>query len=151
MEKSLIEKYLDRCYSPAEAGLLNPLTLAYIGDEVFSRYVRKFLVAQDISGVNRLTALSAQYVKAHAQAEMAKALEPILTEDEKDIIRRGRNAHSTPPKNADKMDYKYATGIEALMGYLELTGNIQRQKELMIIGLSVIEVQQEKTHRKFYK
>lgn len=139
MEKSVIADFLDRTYTEAEARAMNPLTLAYIGDGVFSDYIRKYLVAQGMANVNHLTKASIRYVKADAQARMVHTLMDQLTEGEQSIVRRGRNTRSTPPKNADKMDYRYATGLEALVGYLELTGNQRRLRELMVTGLEYLE------------
>ncbi|MDD4691629.1 Mini-ribonuclease 3 [Eubacterium aggregans] len=139
MEKSVIANFLDRTYTEAEARAMNPLTLAYIGDGVFSDYIRKYLVAQGMANVNHLTKASIRYVKADAQARMVHTLMDQLTEGEQSIVRRGRNTRSTPPKNADKMDYRYATGLEALVGYLELTGNQRRLRELMVTGLEYLE------------
>ncbi|MEG1432778.1 Mini-ribonuclease 3 [Eubacterium sp.] len=139
MEKSVIADFLDRTYTEAEARAMNPLTLAYIGDGVFSDYIRKYLVAQGMANVNHLTKASISYVKADAQARMVHTLMDQLTDEEQSIVRRGRNTRSTPPKNADKMDYRYATGLEALVGYLELTGNQHRLRELMVTGLEHLE------------
>ncbi|MGL6293268.1 Mini-ribonuclease 3 [Eubacterium aggregans] len=139
MEKSVIVDFLDRTYTEAEARAMNPLTLAYIGDGVFSDYIRKYLVARGMSNVNHLTKESIKYVKADAQARMINHLMDELTEEEQSIVRRGRNTRSTPPKNADKMDYRYATGLEALIGYLELAGTTGRQRELMIAGIKYLE------------
>ncbi|SEA28952.1 ribonuclease-3 family protein [Eubacterium aggregans] len=139
MEKSVIADFLDRTYTKAEARAMNPLTLAYIGDGVFSDYIRKYLVAQGMANVNHLTKASIRYVKADAQARMVHTLMDQLTDEEQSIVRRGRNTRSTPPKNADKMDYRYATGLEALVGYLELTGNQRRLRELMVTGLEYLE------------
>ena len=138
MEESVISNHFHKIYTLQEAKCLNPLTLAYIGDEVFSFYVRKFLVGSGINNVYHLTKISSQYVKANAQANMIEYLSPSLTEDESAIVKRGRNAKSTPPKNANKMDYKYATGAEALMGYLELTGQQERLEKLMLQGLAFL-------------
>ena len=138
MEETILN-YLDRVYTPAEARAMNPLTLAYIGDAIFSDYIRKYLIAQDIANVNHLTKASIKYVRADGQAKMVHELMDSLTPEEQSIVRRGRNTHSIPPKHADKMDYRYATGMEALIGYLELTGNIERQKELMVAGIECVE------------
>ncbi|MGL4284514.1 Mini-ribonuclease 3 [Eubacterium aggregans] len=98
MEKSVIVDFLDRTYTEAEARAMNPLTLAYIGDGVFSDYIRKYLVARGMSNVNHLTKESIKYVKADAQARMINHLMDELTEEEQSIVRRGRNTRSTPPK-----------------------------------------------------
>ena len=71
------------------------------------------------------------HVNAHAQARAFAAVEPLLTEEEADVARRGRNAHSRPPKNQDPGDYARATALEALCGYLYLMGRNERLDELM--------------------
>ncbi len=108
MEESIIKDRLTRVYTTAEARAMNPLTLAYIGDGIFSVYVRQYLVAGGMQNVNHLTKTSTHYVRAKAQAQMVKELANQLTDEETAIVRRGRNTRSTPPKNADKMDYRYA-------------------------------------------
>ena len=142
MEKS-VEALLDKIYTEAEARALNPLTLAYIGDGVFSAYIRKYLVAQGIHNVNHLTKKSVDYVKADAQSAMVKLLSDALTEAEADIVRRGRNTHSHAPKNARVSDYRLATGLEALVGYLSLTGQSKRLEALIILGIQALESEKE--------
>lgn len=130
-ETADIAARLTRIYAPEEARRLNPLTLAYIGDAVYSDYIRRYLIARGLQNVNHLTRLAARYVRASAQAAAIRQLLPMLTEPEQDLVRRGRNTKSIPPKHADKMDYRYATGLEALFGYLNLTGDTARERELM--------------------
>lgn len=130
-ERTDIAAHLTRVYAPEEARRLSPLTLAYIGDAVYSDYIRRYLIARGLQNVNHLTCLAARYVRASAQAAAIRQLLPILTESEQDLVRRGRNTKSIPPKHADKMDYRYATGLEALFGYLSLTGDTARERELM--------------------
>lgn len=141
MEKSINDPVLSfqKKYTKAEALAMSPLTLAWIGDGVFSDIIRKHLVAKGNRHVNHLTKLSVRYVCAHAQSVMAHALIPELTEDEAAILRRGRNTKSTPPKNADCGDYRYATGMEALCGYLSLTGETKRLYEIMEKGIAALE------------
>lgn len=138
MEES-IKNLLDKVYTTAEARALNPLTLAYIGDGVFSEYIRKYLVAQGIHNVNHLTKKSIAYVKADAQSEMIRLLTEILTEEEAAIVRRGRNTRSHVPKHAKTIDYRLATGLEALVGYLYLTGQKTRLDALIIEGIRRLE------------
>lgn len=111
---------------------LAPLQLAYIGDTVFDLYVRSFLIETHNIGVHGLHLLSNRMVCAAGQAAAYFVIEPLLTESERNIFRRGRNAHSgTVPKNASVGDYRLATGLETLIGYLFCTGNSQRIGELM--------------------
>ena len=110
----------------------SPLVLAYIGDSVYETYVRTRLVARANTQVNNLHKTTINYVKAKAQSEIMKALLGQLTEEEEWVFKRGRNAKSaTVPKNADVGEYRYATGFEALIGYLYLSGNIDRLYELL--------------------
>lgn len=116
---------------------LNPLQMAYIGDTVHDLYVRSRLVARGMS-VGAMHRQAVRMVSAAAQARMLEAIEGELTEAEADIARRGRNAQAkhAAPKNADPADYARATGLEALWGYLYLTGRTQRLIELMNMALS---------------
>ncbi|MFA5675743.1 MAG: ribonuclease III domain-containing protein [Christensenellales bacterium] len=115
---------------------LSPLLLAYIGDTVFDLYVRAYLVKNKMGRVNRLHKLSCTVVSAPAQAQAARLLLPMLTEREKEIFRLGRNAKSAPPKNACPKDYSMATAIEAVIGYLYLTGDTGRTDELFSVLLT---------------
>ncbi|MGN0194448.1 MAG: Mini-ribonuclease 3 [Pseudoramibacter sp.] len=126
-----IAEALSRTYSKAEARMMNPLTLAYIGDVVYSDYIRRYLVAEGLTKVDRLTKASIHFVRASAQARAIRRMLPELTDEERSIVRRGRNTKSMPPKHADVMDYRYATGLEALFGYLDLTGSRSRELALM--------------------
>ena len=118
-----------------EAGQLNPLVLAYIGDAVFEMYVRLHIVGNGRYKTNMLHKMSIAFVCAKAQAKILDRIAEQLTEKEKEIVRRGRNAHAnTIPKNATIADYKKATAFEALIGYLFLTKNEMRLEE--IIGLA---------------
>lgn len=113
--------------------LLSPSVLAFVGDAVYGLYVRRHLAE-----VNRPSAelhrLSVEYVKAPAQAKAFAIIEPLLTENEIAVFKRGRNFHtSTTPKNATKGEYHTATGLESLFGYLYLTENTTRADELFEI------------------
>ena len=123
-----------------KAGNYSPLVLAFIGDSVFETAVRTLLVLRGQRPVNVLNRLKNQYVKAHAQALMAEAVSGMLTEKEAAVLRRGRNAKSyTMAKNATVTDYRYATGFEALVGYLHLTGQTERLLELIAKGIDAVE------------
>lgn len=111
---------------------LSPLTLAFTGDAVFSLYIREMLVCDANRPVGELHKLSVQAVKASAQAEGMRRLLPLLTEKETDVFKRGRNAHTShTPKNQSGCDYHYATGFEALIGYLYLKGENERLSLLL--------------------
>lgn len=115
---------------------LNPLQMAYIGDTVHDLFVRSRLMQRPAS-VGRMHKQAVRMVSAAAQARMLEAIEPELTEAEADVARRGRNAQAkhAAPKNADPVDYAHATGLEALWGYLFVTGNTQRLAELVCMAL----------------
>ena len=114
----------------------SPLALAYIGDGVYELFVRtKVIEEHENMPANKLHKKTVQYVKAHAQANSIDAMLPHLTEDETAVYKRGRNTKSnTTPKNADMADYRKATGFEALIGFLYLSGENERLHELMNIA-----------------
>ncbi len=109
------------------------LPLAYIGDAVYEVYVRTRVIAEHPDmAAHKLHVHTIKYVKAHAQSNSIHAMLDILTEDETAVYKRGRNAKSpTVPKNADLTDYRHATGLEALLGFLHLAGEKERLNELM--------------------
>jgi ribonuclease-3 family protein len=121
----------NKSLSDSDIRMYNPLVLAYVGDSVYDTFIRTMLVSNGSIQVNKLHKKSIKFVSAKAQAEITEQLYNILSEDEQDIVRRGRNTKSNSvPKNADMNDYRYATGFEALIGYLYLIGNTQRLMEL---------------------
>lgn len=110
--------------------MMSPLQLAYLGDAVHELYTRTYLASRDAS-VNSLHKEASGFVKAEAQAQILSQIEESLTEEEKRIVKRGRNAKShTSPKNVDIRDYKNATGFEALLGYLYIRGRDSRLEEI---------------------
>ena len=112
------------------------LTLAYIGDGIFDIVIRSVVVGKGNTKASQLHKHTSSIVKAHTQAVMIEALEPHLTKEEADIYRRGRNAKSpTMAKNATMADYRKATGLEALMGYLYLKDDFERLVELVKTGV----------------
>ena len=120
---------------------MSPLVLAYLGDTVYESYIREHLIRQNINRkVKNLHKLAIQYSKAKAQATIIHELEDELTEEEMKIFKRGRNQKShTAPKNADIIDYKYATGFEALIGYLYLSEDKERLEYIVKKGIEIIE------------
>ncbi len=105
----------------------SPLTLAYIGDGIYELVIRTAVVRQGNRQVKKLHRDTSRLVKAQAQSEMMETLLPLLSKEEADVYRRGRNAKSfTTAKNATVYDYHRATGFEALMGYLYLQGEMER-------------------------
>ena len=117
-----------------EVNQMSPLTWAYVGDCVYELYIRTKLVDITKLKPHELHIKSVKYVKAKAQAETLKKIESILTEEEKEIVRRGRNTQTHHiAKNASMQDYMYATAFEALVGYLYLTKQDDRLSEIMKI------------------
>lgn len=123
---------------------LDGVTLAYIGDCVMELYVRETLVRSGITGSRDLTAAAQKIVVAAAQAETYRQIENLLDEKEAAIFKRGRNCgHLNFPKHARMSDYRIATGLEALLGYLYLTGRHDRVRELLETGCPVISLLSE--------
>ena len=114
----------------------SPLTLAYIGDAVYDLVIRSVLVNRGNTAVNNLHKKASAIVKAPSQAAVAAAIMEELTEEEKDIYRRGRNSKPhTKAKNASTMEYLEATGLEAVIGFLYLKGDADRALDLVKLGL----------------
>ena len=123
---------IKRPENDAEVNTMSPLTWAYVGDSVYELYIRMNLVNTTKLKPHRLHVESIKYVKARAQAEILKNIEEKLTEAEKEIVKRGRNAENHHlPKNATVQEYMYSTGFEALIGYLYLTKQDERLKEIL--------------------
>jgi ribonuclease-3 family protein len=111
--------------------LLSPLSLAFVGDAVFTLEARKRIVLDKNRPVGDLHRQTVKYVNAASQAQAIKKLLPLLDEEEEAVFKRGRNAHpGHTPKNQSEGDYHYATGLEALFGYLFLKGESERITEL---------------------
>lgn len=118
-----------------ELNSYSPLVLAYLGDCVYELVVRTVLVEQSNCPVRKLHKKATAYVRAQAQAELITAVMEELTEEEKDVFRRGKNAKPhTTPKNASLGDYRKATGMEAVIGYLYLQKDMDRVLELIKLG-----------------
>jgi len=108
------------------------LALAYIGDAIYDLVIRTIIVEQGNAPVNKLHQKAIKLVQASAQAKHYHMIQDLLTEDELAVFKRGRNSKSIhASKNADLSDYRIATGLEALMGYLYLSGQTARMMELM--------------------
>ena len=127
-----MEELINRIKKEEEVNMMNPLTWAYIGDCVYELYVRQELVNKTNLKPHNLHIEAIKYVKASKQAEILNTIMDKLTDEEKDIVRRGRNAQNHHlPKNASIQDYMYATAFEALIGYLYLTKKDERLKEIL--------------------
>lgn len=137
LEEGLIRLIKDAFALPdTDLKTYSPLTLAYIGDVVYDLIIRTLVVEQGNAPVNKLHKRVSSMVKASAQMELYHGIEDMLTEEELSIYKRGRNAKSfTTAKNATITEYRSATGLEALMGYLYLDNRLDRVLELMKAGL----------------
>lgn len=118
---------------------INSLVLAYIGDCVYENYIRHFLVSQGIANVDKLQKSAVKYVSAVSQCNFVRKMidEKFLSTEEVEIFTRIRNnKNHSHPKNCDIVTYKYATGLEGLIGYLDLIGKKDRIEEIMkyIVG-----------------
>ena len=115
---------------------INTLALAFVGDGVYDLIVREELVCRANRPVRELNIRKVDIVRCQAQAALVKEIEPLLTEEEADILRRGRNAHvAKAPKNATMAEYHAATALECLIGYLYLSDRIERIRELVRLGI----------------
>ncbi|MEQ4487069.1 Mini-ribonuclease 3 [Cohnella silvisoli] len=137
-----VSKFMDPVISPVvpldvPVNQLSPVVLAYIGDAVFEIYVRQRLVAGNSRKPHELHRAATSYVCAAAQAKLLQSWMPLLTDEEADIVRRGRNTKSgQPPKNADPADYRHATALECLVGYLYYHGQKERLEQLVEIAFA---------------
>lgn len=121
---------------PVDVRTYSPLVLTYIGDAVYELMIRSKVINHGSMQVNKMHKHSAALVKASAQAQLIKALQEELTEEELAAYKRGRNAKSaTMAKHATMIDYRMATGLEALVGWLFLTEQYARLVELVSRGL----------------
>ncbi len=115
-----------------EVDLMSPLTWAYIGDAVYELYVRNKLIDETNLKPHKLHIEAIKYVKAKSQAEKLNEIYDKLTDEEKDIVRRGRNTQNHHlPKNSNVQEYMYSTAFEALIGYLYLTKQHERLKNIL--------------------
>lgn len=120
----------------------SPLTLAYIGDAIYDLVIRTVVVERANRPANSLHKMTIRYVNAKTQAQMIEALEPELSEEERAVYHRGRNAKSyTSAKNASIDDYRKATGLEALLGYLYLQGEMDRLLALVCLAFEKMKIE----------
>ena len=113
---------------------MNVLVLAYLGDTIYENYVRRYLISKGIGNVKDLQKEAIKYVSAIAQAQYLTSMieTGLLAPEEMDVVKRARNYKTTShPKSCDIITYKYATGLEALIGYLDLIHNRERIDEIM--------------------
>ena len=121
---------LKQKYEEVDVGEMHPLVLAFVGDAVFHLFVRKRLLSYTQTQVNILNDFSAKIVSAVGQARAYAEIEPMLTEEEKEIFRRGRNAQSRTPRASTVREYHISTGFEALLGTLYLRNETERLQEI---------------------
>ena len=126
-------------FTEKEARLLNPLQLALVGDGVYELFIRNSILSNNLElSAHKIHVKAIGYVKAKSQSIIMHEIEDKLTENESYIFKRGRNAKSaTVPKNADVRDYRMATGVEALVGYLYLIGDTERLEFMFHTALSI--------------
>ena len=123
---------IERKKNVAEVNTMSPLTWAYVGDAVFELLIRTHLINKTRLKPHMLHIEAIKYVKADAQVEILRRIKKELSMEEMEIVRRGRNAQNHHvPKNAPLEEYSYATAFEALIGYLYLTKQDQRLKEIL--------------------
>ena len=126
-------------FAPAEPPhLVSPLALAYLGDAVYDLFVRQYVLSRPSRRPNQLHRETTRFVSAKAQAQAVRRVEPELTDEEKDMLRRGRNAKShAAPKNTDVLDYRHSTGFECLIGYLYLMRRYERLETLLRLAMDL--------------
>ena len=118
---------------------MSPLVWAYIGDSVYEQYIRNYLVTNTKYKPHKLHIEATKFVKASAQASILLKLENVLTEEEKEIVRRTRNTENHHvAKNASVQDYMYATAFEGLIGYLHLTKQKERLSQILELSLKCV-------------
>ena len=128
---------INREKNEIDINLLSPLTWAYVGDSIYELLIRTHLVNKTKLKPHSLHIEAIKFVKAKSQADILKRLEAYLTEEEKEIVRRGRNAENHHlPKNANVEEYMYSTAFEALIGYLYLCKKDARLKEIFDLILN---------------
>ena len=126
-----MEEFMSIEKTEEEINLLSPLTWAYVGDCVYELYIRTKLVNKTNLKPHKLHIETINYVRAGAQAEFLKKIYDKLSDEEKDIVRRGRNAENHHlPKNSNVQEYSYATALEALIGFLYLTKKFDRLQQI---------------------
>jgi ribonuclease III family protein len=118
--------------SEIDIRMLNPLIWAYIGDAIYEAYVRSYIISSGKRTSHDLHKMSIKFVKASAQSDFLEKILPLLSEEEQDVVRRGRNTKTYHvPKNADVIDYRRATAFEGLIGYLYLMKRYDRLDEII--------------------
>lgn len=141
IKKSLADS-ISECFGMQEVDIrtYSPLALAYIGDCVFDLIIKTLVMNEGNQPVQKMHQKTSNIVQASSQSKMMRVLQPILTEDEHTVYKKGRNTKTVSlAKNQSLTDYRRATGFEALMGYLYLTDQYDRMTELVKKGLAYLE------------
>lgn len=142
-DKFEIDKYIREAFNIKDVDVrtYSPLALAYIGDGVFDLVIRSAVVGRGNTKAATLHHRTSSIVKAETQSKLIESILDELTDEEMSVYRRGRNAKSfTTAKNASVSDYRKATGLEALVGFLYLTDQFDRLLELTISGLNHLDI-----------
>ncbi len=127
-----IEEFIPINREAQDVNQMSPLVWAYVGDCVYELYIRTYLVNTTNLNPHKLHIEAIKYVKAGAQANFLKNIYEELSDEEKDIVRRGRNANNHHlPKNSNIQEYMYSTAFESLIGYLYLNKNYERVKQII--------------------
>lgn len=139
-ESQMLDDLRIREYKKEDVRVLNPLQLAIIGDGIYEVFIRNYVLdSNNQLSAHKIHKEAIKYVKAEGQSKIIHELLDSMTEDEKNIFKRGRNAKSpTVPKNADVRDYRMATGFEALIGYLYLIGDKERLKYYLNKSVEIV-------------
>lgn len=138
--KTFMEKMKLPHFEEDDIRQMSPLVLAYLGDVVYEWHIRAYVIQKKRGNVHALHKRSVDYVKASGQAWAVHEMEGFFSEEEKNIIRRGRNQKPlTVPKNAKLSDYRYATGLEALLGFLAMREKTDRIEAIMAEVIKVVE------------
>ncbi len=127
-------------HSTENPKMLSPLTLAFLGDSVYEIMVRNYVISKANISANKLNKLSTSYVNASAQAIVYNHFKEILNEEELNMMKRGRNANTTKaPRRQNPTEYRRATGVECLFGYLYLIGDSNRLDYLFNMAIKIID------------
>jgi ribonuclease-3 family protein len=123
---------------------MNTTVLAFLGDSVYETYIRRHVIEKGQVNADLLHRAAVRFVRADAQAYALKSLMDGLSQEEQNLVKRARNKKtSTKPKNADPVDYKWATAFEALIGFLYLSQNHDRMEEVVFQAIGLIEEREE--------
>ena len=135
-----MEELIEITKSGEDINQLSPLTWAYVGDAVYEMYIRTYLINKTNLKPHKLHIEAIKYVKAGAQSKALKEIMDNLSDEEKDIVRRGRNTENHHiAKNSTVEEYSHSTAFEALIGYLYLTKDIKRVKEIIEMVVKILD------------